>query len=86
MKNSSIDALMNWRFVFGVKEFSAEDLPYLRSRTYYYVSLGMTMKRFCKYMDEKQFDFVDERVRNRIKRWYNTTIPISGPISSPASA
>lgn len=82
MKNSSIDSLMNWRFVFGVKEFGADDLPYLRSRTYYYVSLGMTMKRFCEYMDEKQFDFVDERVRNRVKRWYNMRVPALGPISS----
>lgn len=86
MKSSSLDSLMNWKLVFGHKAFRSGSLPYLQSRTYYYESMGMTSEKLCKYIAEKQFDFVDERVRNRIKRWYNTTIPISGPISSPTSA
>jgi len=83
MESASIDALMNWRFVFGSKVFKAGDLPYLQSRSYYYNSLGIKLEDLSKFLSEKQFDFVDERVRNRVKRWYNISVPQTGPISSP---
>jgi len=71
MKTACTDAYMHWRQIFEKKEFKTGMLPYLIGSNFYRAKVFIRLKDLKKLMEEKRFDFVDEKIKNRCKRWYN---------------
>ena len=72
MIRASKDALWNWRLTFGKDQFKKNMLPFLLSRASYH-DYGFRAMDLKSQMDEERIDFLDKRVKNRCKRWYNLT-------------
>lgn len=71
MKSACVDSLMHWRHLFGRKEFKTGMLPYLMSQNFYQTKISIGLKDVNGLMEEKRFDFIDEKIVKRCKRWYN---------------
>lgn len=74
MKTACVDSLMHWRQIFGKKEFKTGMFPYLMSQNFYQTVISTKLKSVDKLMEEKRFDFVDEKIVKRCKRWYNVSV------------
>lgn len=71
MKTAAADAIFHWRIINGTLPFKAGMLPCLWSKSNYYNYLSSEVIKIKEKMNDKRFDFVDVRIRQRCERWYN---------------